>query len=171
MGVRVSHGTNQPSNTKYIFGPSTWSRGLIRPSLGMGLAYIDWSTQEFGIAAALSGDAAIIAAYESGDPVFNSENRLVRCRLMPPKRPTKPHANFTRLVSSGLVTAWGRSPGAADQLAVYRGTHHSACLSRNVSHVHRLVRHNRRPCNAPPVRCTPASGGTCTLGLMQTRGR
>jgi DNA polymerase I-like protein with 3'-5' exonuclease and polymerase domains len=31
-------------------------------------AYIDWSQQEFGIAAALSGDQAMMAAYSSGDP-------------------------------------------------------------------------------------------------------
>jgi DNA polymerase I-like protein with 3'-5' exonuclease and polymerase domains len=34
----------------------------------MALAYVDWSQQEFGIAAALSGDPAMMAAYESGDP-------------------------------------------------------------------------------------------------------
>jgi DNA polymerase I-like protein with 3'-5' exonuclease and polymerase domains len=32
------------------------------------VAYIDWAQQEFGIAAALSGDAAMLAAYCSGDP-------------------------------------------------------------------------------------------------------
>ena len=32
------------------------------------MAYIDWSQQEFGIAAALSGDPNMLAAYESGDP-------------------------------------------------------------------------------------------------------
>ena len=61
-------GRNQPSTTKFIFGPSVWLRGLIRPEPGTGLAYIDWSQQEFGIAAALSGDAAMLQAYESGDP-------------------------------------------------------------------------------------------------------
>ena len=61
-------GRNQPSNSKFIFGPSTWLRGLIRPRPGWGLAYIDWSQQEFGIAAALSGDPAMMAAYRSGDP-------------------------------------------------------------------------------------------------------
>src|SRR5262249_21492281 len=30
--------------------------------------YIDWGQQEFGIAAALSGDKAMMAAYDSGDP-------------------------------------------------------------------------------------------------------
>jgi hypothetical protein len=61
-------GRNQPSNSKYIFGPSVWLRGLIKPPPGHGIAYVDWSQQEFGIAAALSGDAAMQAAYQSGDP-------------------------------------------------------------------------------------------------------
>jgi DNA polymerase I-like protein with 3'-5' exonuclease and polymerase domains len=41
---------------------------LIQPPPGHGLAYIDWSQQEFGIAAALSADSSMMAAYESGDP-------------------------------------------------------------------------------------------------------
>jgi DNA polymerase-1 len=61
-------GRNQPSNSRFIFGPSVWLRGLIKPPVGMGLAYVDWSQQEFGIAAALSGDQAMIDAYRSGDP-------------------------------------------------------------------------------------------------------
>src|SRR5262249_20836997 len=59
---------NQPSNTRFIFGPSVWLRGLVKPPPGQGLAYIDWKQQEFGIAAALSGDGAMQAAYLSGDP-------------------------------------------------------------------------------------------------------
>jgi DNA polymerase I-like protein with 3'-5' exonuclease and polymerase domains len=58
---------NQPSNTKYIFGPSVWLRGLIQPRPGWGIAYVDWVQQEFGVAAALSGDQAMLAAYASGD--------------------------------------------------------------------------------------------------------
>ena len=65
---RSRTGRNQPSNSKFIFGPSVWLRGLIRPRPGWGLAYVDWSQQEFGIAAALSGDPAMMADYSSGDP-------------------------------------------------------------------------------------------------------
>jgi DNA polymerase-1 len=61
-------GRNQPSNSKFIFGPSVWLRGLIKPPPGCGIAYVDWEQQEFGIAAALSGDLAMQAAYLSGDP-------------------------------------------------------------------------------------------------------
>ena len=65
---RARTGRNQPSNTKFIFGPSVWLRGLIKPPPGLGLAYIDWQQEEFGIAAALSGDPLMKEAYRSGDP-------------------------------------------------------------------------------------------------------
>jgi DNA polymerase I-like protein with 3'-5' exonuclease and polymerase domains len=61
-------GRNQPSNSRFIFGPSVWLRSLIKPKEGFGIAYIDWSQQEFGIAAALSGDKKMKSAYKSGDP-------------------------------------------------------------------------------------------------------
>lgn len=65
---RARTGRNQPSNTQFVFGNAVWLRGLIKPPPGYGIAYIDWSQQEFGIAAALSGDPLMKAAYKSGDP-------------------------------------------------------------------------------------------------------
>jgi hypothetical protein len=78
-------GRNAPSNSKFIFGPSVWLRGLIKPAPGMSLAVIDWSQQEFGIAAALSGDELMMKAYRSGDPYleFGKQAGLI------PKRATK----------------------------------------------------------------------------------
>jgi DNA polymerase-1 len=64
---RARTGRNQPSSTRFIFGPSVWLRGLIKPTEGHGIAYIDWSQQEFGIAASLSNDPLMQAAYNSGD--------------------------------------------------------------------------------------------------------
>jgi hypothetical protein len=61
-------GRNQPSNSRFIFGPSTWLRGLVRPGPGRAVAYCDWSAQEYGIAAALSGDRAMQGDYQGGDP-------------------------------------------------------------------------------------------------------
>lgn len=43
---RARTGRNQPSNSKFIFGPSVWLRGLIQPQPSYGLAYIDCSQQE-----------------------------------------------------------------------------------------------------------------------------
>ena len=65
---RSRTGRNQPSSSKFIFGASSWLRGLVKPEEGMSLAYIDWSQQEYGIAAALSGDENMLKAYLSGDP-------------------------------------------------------------------------------------------------------
>ena len=61
-------GRNQPSNSKFIFGPSAWLRSLIKPAEGRAIAYVDWSQQEFGIAAAFSKDPNMLDAYRSGDP-------------------------------------------------------------------------------------------------------
>lgn len=64
-------GRNAPSTVKFIFGPAVWLRSLIRPKRGMALAYIDYEQQEFGIAAALSGDDRMQKAYLSGDPYLS----------------------------------------------------------------------------------------------------
>jgi DNA polymerase I len=65
---RARTSRNQPSNSKYIFGPAVWLRSLIKPPEGHGVAYIDFEQQEFGIAAALSGDPFMASAYLTGDP-------------------------------------------------------------------------------------------------------
>jgi hypothetical protein len=61
-------GRNTPSNTKFVFGPSVWVRGLIRPEQGCALAYVDWAAQEVWVAAKLSGDQKLLDAAASGDP-------------------------------------------------------------------------------------------------------
>jgi len=62
---------NQPSNSRFIFGPSVFLRSLIKPPPGYGLAYIDFCQQEFGIAAAFSGDQEMMDAYRTGDPYLD----------------------------------------------------------------------------------------------------
>lgn len=64
---RAKTGRNQPAASKYAFGPSKWLRGIIRPEKGFGIAYIDFVSQEIGIAAGLSGDQRLIDAYMDGD--------------------------------------------------------------------------------------------------------
>jgi hypothetical protein len=64
---RSKTGRNQPSSKRFVFGAPSWLRRIVSPESGRALAYIDWEQQEFGIAAALSEDSAMIAAYESGD--------------------------------------------------------------------------------------------------------
>lgn len=65
---RSKTGRNQPSTSKFVFGPSKWFRGLIKPTEGTALAYLDWGSQEIAVAAALSEDELLWEAYASGDP-------------------------------------------------------------------------------------------------------
>jgi len=64
---RARTGRNQPSNARFIFGPSRWLRSLILPQPGWAIAYLDFISQEIGVGAALSGDEAMLEAYSSGD--------------------------------------------------------------------------------------------------------
>ena len=91
---RSRTGRNQPSNSKSIFGTSVWLRGLIQPPPGHGVAYIDWSQQEFGIAAALSGDFAMQAAYLSGDPYLAFAKQA---GAIPPDGTKKTHGDIREL--------------------------------------------------------------------------
>jgi DNA polymerase I len=77
---RSKTGRNQPSNANFIFGTSTWIRGFIKPPPGHGLGYLDWSSQEIGIAAALSGDENMMADYAAGDPYIEFG---IRAGLLP----------------------------------------------------------------------------------------
>ncbi len=61
-------GRNQPSNKHFIFGASAWMRSVIAAPKGKVLAYVDYSSQEVGLAADLSGDEGLLDDYRSGDP-------------------------------------------------------------------------------------------------------
>jgi DNA polymerase I len=76
-------GRNQPSGRDKMFLPAlpAWVHGLIAPQPGWGVVELDYSAQEVGIMAALSGDPAMIADYQSGDPYLQFGKRA---KLMPP---------------------------------------------------------------------------------------
>lgn len=60
-------GRNQPSNSRYPFGPAKWIRFLIVPPPGRVLIHHDYCQQEVQIAAVLSSDNELLGACQSGD--------------------------------------------------------------------------------------------------------
>jgi DNA polymerase-1 len=64
---RARTSRSQPSNSKSVMGTSVWLRGLIKPERGRVVIASDYSQQEFGTGAGLSGDLAMQRAYETGD--------------------------------------------------------------------------------------------------------
>jgi DNA polymerase I-like protein with 3'-5' exonuclease and polymerase domains len=64
-------GRNAPKAGEFIFGPATWTRGLIKPPEGFGIVYLDYKAQEVAIAAALSRDARLAEHCATGDVYWN----------------------------------------------------------------------------------------------------
>jgi DNA polymerase I len=87
--VGAKTGRNTPSSTQYIFGPAVWLRHLIKPPPTSALAYLDWSAQEFAIAAVLSQDANMLQDYQSGDPYTAFAKRA---GAIPPNGSKKTHS-------------------------------------------------------------------------------
>ncbi len=98
----ASSGRNTPSNSRFIFGPSVWLRGLIKPPEGRALAYVDWGSQEVYIAAALSGDSALLDAVLSGDPYLAFAKMA---GLAPPDATKQSHKEIRDLCKSCVLGA------------------------------------------------------------------
>lgn len=112
----ASSGRNTPSNAQFIFGPSVWIRGLIKPPPGRALAYIDWSSQEVYIAAQLSGDPALLDAVLSGDPYLH----FAKLAGLAPAEATKQTHKAVRDLCKTCVLGTNYGMGAAS-LAVRTG--------------------------------------------------
>jgi DNA polymerase-1 len=115
---RAKTGRNQPSTTGFIFGPSRWLRGLIKPQRGHGLAYLDFGSQEIAIAAALSGDEALVEAYTSGDPYLSFAKQA---GLAPPDATKSSHKEI-RDRCKAIVLGVGYGMGA-ESMAQRAGLH------------------------------------------------
>jgi hypothetical protein len=71
----------QPKASQWIFSPAVWLRSLIRPEPGRALAYIDYSSMEFLIAASLSDGHCgpvnnMLEMYKTGDPYWSFAERV-----------------------------------------------------------------------------------------------
>jgi DNA polymerase I len=168
---RSRTGRNQPSNTRFIFGPSVWLRGLIKPPPGYGVAYVDWSQQEFGIAAALSGDAAMCTAYLSGDPYLTFAKQAGAVPADATKDTHKGERELFKTCALGVQYGMN-TPPSRYALASLRSLHVTCC-----GRIGRLIarsgagrtRRSITPCCGG--HCSPYSAGTCTRARTSTRDR
>lgn len=123
---------NQPSNAAFIFGPSAWLRGLIHPPVGRALAYVDFEQQEFGIAAALSGDRTMMNAYQSSDPYLAFAKQA---GAVPPHGTKQTHkAERERFKVCSLAVQYGMGPeGLANKLG------EPTCRGRDLIALHKAT--------------------------------
>ncbi len=71
----------QPKAAQWIFSPAVWLRSLIEPEPGTAVAYVDYSSMEFLLAASLSDQHcspinAMLDMYNSGDPYLSFAKRV-----------------------------------------------------------------------------------------------
>ena len=66
----------QPKASQWIFSPAVWLRSLIKPGPGRAVAYIDWSSMEFQVAAVLSKCKPMLELYATGSPYVEFAKRF-----------------------------------------------------------------------------------------------
>jgi DNA polymerase I-like protein with 3'-5' exonuclease and polymerase domains len=103
-------GRNAWKAGEFIFAQPTYLRGLIQPPPGRALAYLDYGQQEFGVAAALSGDERMLEAYRADDPYLTFGKQA---GLIPPHATKASHATERKRLKicmlglQYLISPWG----------------------------------------------------------------
>jgi DNA polymerase-1 len=93
-----------------------WLRSLIKPAPGTAVAYVDWSSMEFLVAAALSGDPMMLDFYRR-DPYLAFPKHL---GLVPADATKKTHGALRDVYKIGLLAIqYGQRPkGLATRLGI-----------------------------------------------------
>jgi hypothetical protein len=127
--------TSRNATIGSLFQSPAWMRGLIQPSDGAALAYVDYEQEEFFIAGVLSKDEAILKAYASGDPYVGF---AIESGLIPPGGNKTSHPKERALAKTlMLAVQYGMT---SRTLAVRLGvSHHRA---EDLLAVHRRVFRN-----------------------------
>jgi hypothetical protein len=103
-------GRNQPGRG-FIYGQAKWTRFLMKPGPGRAIAYLDLKSAEFGIAAALSGDKNMWAAYSSADDTYLGTAKLTGAVPMVATKQSHPQIRaMYKVATLGMqygMTAWG----------------------------------------------------------------
>jgi hypothetical protein len=95
-----------PSTSRFVFARPAWMRSLIRPEEGRALAYIDWSSQEYGVGAVLSRDQTMMADYQAGDPYLAFGRRIGMVPADATKKTHRGERDIIKAVILGHNTAW-----------------------------------------------------------------
>jgi hypothetical protein len=95
-------GRNQPRKG-FIYALPKWARFLVKPAPGRALAYLDLVSAEFGIAAALSQDRAMMETYRSGEDNYLKLAKLAGA--VPQDATKESHPNQRKLYKVAMLAA------------------------------------------------------------------
>jgi DNA polymerase family A len=66
----------QPKASQWVFSPAVWTRSLIKPGPTRAVAYIDWSSMEFQVAAVITECEPMLELYATGSPYIEFAKRF-----------------------------------------------------------------------------------------------
>ena len=162
----------QPKAAQWIFSPSIWLRSLIKPAPGRAIAYIDWSSMEFQIAAALSECRPMLELYASGSPYISFAKRFDEAPPEATKKIARPRARTLqgRLPRRAIRHA-DRDAGAAAGPVHVRGQRNARPAPRAVQSVLAMGRKTGPRARSTPASCPRLSAGRCRTGITEFNAR
>ena len=106
---RAKTGRNQPRAIEFLPAAASWWRTLVTPPSGKAIGYFDYKSQEYGVAAYLSGDKHMIGDYDGGEVYIPLG---VRSGLLPADATKTSHGEFRDRVLKPVLLGlqYGRQP-------------------------------------------------------------
>ena len=106
---RAVTGRNQPRAIEFLPAAASWWRTLVTPPEGKSIGYFDFKSQEYGIAAHLSGDRYMIDDYLGGEVYLPLG---IRSGLIPADATKSSHGEFRDRVLKPVLLGlqYGRQP-------------------------------------------------------------
>lgn len=106
---RAKTGRNQPRAVEFLPASASWRRTLVTPPEGKVIGYFDFKSQEYGVAAYLSGDQYMINDYASGEVYIPLG---IRSGLIPPNATKATHGELRDRVLKPVLLGlqYGRRP-------------------------------------------------------------
>jgi len=106
---RAKTGRNQPRAIEFLPAAASWWRTIVTPPEGKVIGYFDYKSQEYGVAAYLSGDRHMIGDYLTGEVYIPLG---IRSGLIPPDATKSTHGEFRDKILKPVLLGlqYGRQP-------------------------------------------------------------
>lgn len=136
---RAKTGRNQPRAIEFLPATASWWRTLITPPPGKAIGYFDYKSQEYGVAAYLSGDQHMIDDFKAGEVYLPLG---VRSGLIPPDATKQTHGDVRDKVLKPVLLGlqYGRQPHG---IALAIGGGNPATYRRDLALAERIYRQHK----------------------------
>ena len=130
-------GRNAPKAKAFPLAMAHWMRHLIVPPKGYEIFSVDYGSQEFALAASMSGDQNMVEAYNSGDPYFYFAKMAGAVPMDAQRKDHEEIRNLFKATVLGLQYGMG-----VDKLQLKLSADSGRDVSRSMAH-ELIIKHKR----------------------------